>query len=397
MITAREALDIILETVRPLGTVSLSIEGSLDSVLAEDIVSPGLIPPFDNAAMDGFAVRSGDAVRVPVTLTLTGEVPAGSVAASPLRKLEAMSIMTGARIPAGCDAVIQQEWTGKPDEGHVTLLRAVPQGHNIRRAGADVQAGATVLTRGSLIRPQEIGVLASLGRRFIVVHRKPSIAILTTGSEIVDIDKPLSEGKIRNSNAYVLEALAKQLGCESRRLGIAPDEPGELKRMMTEGLEADMLITSGGVSVGKYDLVISALNELGGTVKFWKVNIKPGMPLMFGLFREKPVFGLPGNPVSSMVTFLQFVRPALARMMGRAAGPPLRLHAKLEEEIRKQDGKRHFVRGVLSSDNGTVSVRTTGSQVSNILTSLSKADCLIILPEERDHFPKGDEVEVELL
>jgi molybdopterin molybdotransferase len=279
----------------------------------------------------------------------------------------------------------------------VTLLRTVPKGHNIRRAGADVPAGSIVLPRGALIRPQEIGVLASVGLRFPVVYRKPSVAILTTGSEIVEIDKPLPEGKIRNSNAYVLSALAHRLGCESHSLGIAPDEMGGLKKMMTEGLKADLLITSGGVSVGKYDLVQPALKELGGTVKFWKVNIKPGMPLMFALCGGTPVFGLPGNPVSSMVTFLEFVRPALSRMMGRAHEQPLRLHAILEEEITKKDGKRHFVRGILSGTDGTIRVRTTGSQVSNILTSLSKADCLIILPEDRESFPRGEPVEVELL
>jgi molybdopterin molybdotransferase len=397
MISAPEALGIILDTVRPLGTITLSIERAPGYVLAEDIVSAGQVPPFDNAAMDGFAVRSQDAAEVPVTLTLAGEIAAGAVPASELARGEAIRIMTGAKIPAGSDAVIQQEWTSNPDPHHVTILRTIPKGHNIRRAGADIPAGITVLTRGSLLRPQEIGVLASLGKRFIIVHRKPSVAILATGSEIVEIDKPVPEGKIRNSNAYVLSALARQLGCDAGSVGIAPDELGEIKRMMTDGLRSDLLITSGGVSVGKYDLVLSALEELGGTVKFWKVNIKPGMPLMFGLCREKPVFGLPGNPVSSMVTFLQFVKPALLQLMGRNYEPPLRLHAKLEEEIKKSDGKLHFVRGVLASKDGAIRVRTTGSQVSNVLTSLSRADCLIILPEDRELFRQGEDIEVELL
>lgn len=397
MVNAREALDIILKELHPLGTITASIGRSLGYVLAEDIVSSGKIPPFDNAAMDGFAVRSEDAAKVPVTLSIIGEIAAGSVPPYSLKKGEACGIMTGARIPPGCDVVVQQEWTAKPDPGHVTILHTAPGGHNIRRAGADVSAGTTVLSRGCPIRPQEIGVLASLGKRFVVVYRKPSVAILTTGSEIVEIDKPLPDGKIRNSNAYVLQALARQLGCDSMYQGIAPDEKGELKRMMVEGLRNDALITSGGVSVGKYDLVMEALEEIGGTVKFWKVNIKPGMPLMFALCGDKPVFGLPGNPVSAMVTFLQFVKPGLMRMMGGGYDPPLRLQAILGEEIKKPDGKRHFVRGILASDDGTITVRTTGSQVSNILTSLTRADCLIILPEDRDLFSRGERVEVELL
>jgi molybdopterin molybdotransferase len=397
MINAREALQSILNAAHPLGPVTLSIERSIGSALAEDVVAAENIPSFDNAAMDGFAVISSDAATAPVTLSIAGEVAAGAVASSDLKPGEAMSIMTGAKIPRGCDAVIQQEWTELPDPHHVKLLRPVTAGHNIRRAGSDITSGTVVLKRGTSLRPQEIGVLASLGRRFAVVHRKPSVAILATGSEIVDVAKPLPDGKVRNSNAYVLTALAAQLGCDAVNMGIVQDELAEIKKRMEEGLRSDVLITTGGVSVGKYDLVMSALKELGGEVKFWKVNIKPGMPLMFGQCRGRLVFGLPGNPVSAMVTFLQFVKPALLRLMGLEREAPVRLHARLDEEIRKSDGKRHFVRGILTNSDGSVHVRTTGSQVSNVLTSLSRADCLIILPEDRDYFPKGAEVEVELL
>ena len=398
MINASEALNIILDSVHPLETISAGLEQSCGSILGEEIVAPGDTPPFDNAAMDGFAVRSEDIRKVPVELTVAGEIAAGSVLVKPLASHEAMSVMTGAKIPAGCDIVIQQEWTERTAEGRVTILRSADPGHNIRRAGSDIRTGTTVFTPGTFLRPQEIGVLASLGKRFIVIHRKPSIAILTTGNEVVEIDKPLPDGKIRNSNAYVLSALVRQLGCEVRSLGIAADEKSSLKESIRDGLRADVLITTGGVSVGKYDLVMDALKETGVEIKFWKVNIKPGMPLLFGLHGDKPVFGLPGNPVSAMVTFLQFVKPALMRLMGQKKyTPPLRLHAKLQEEITKSDGKRHFVRGVLMNANGSIAVRTTGSQVSNILTSLSQADCLIILPEDRNQFKAGEEVEVELL
>lgn len=398
MINASEALNIILDSVHPLEKVSAGLELSCGSVLGEDIVAAGDIPPFDNAAMDGFAVRSEDIRKIPVELTVAGEIAAGSVPVKPLAPHETMSVMTGAKIPAGCDIVIQQEWTERTSEGRVTILRSADSGHNIRRAGSDIRAGGTVFTPGTFLRPQEIGVLASLGKRFVVIHRKPSIAILTTGNEVVEIDKPLPDGKIRNSNAYVLSALVRQLGCEARSLGIAADEKSDLLVRIKDGLRADVLITTGGVSVGKYDLVMDALKETGVEIKFWKVNIKPGMPLLFGLHGDKPVFGLPGNPVSAMVTFLQFVKPALMRLMGQKKyTPPLRLHAKLQEEITKSDGKRHFVRGVLVNANGSIGVRTTGSQVSNILTSLSQADCLIILPEDRNQFKAGEEVEVELL
>jgi molybdopterin molybdotransferase len=397
MVDAREALEIILNSVGPLEKVTISIERGLGFILAEEIVSPERIPPFDNAAMDGYAIRSEDAVAVPAVLNLVGEIAAGAVPAGELRRGEAMSIMTGAKIPAGCDAVIQQEWTERVDDRHVRILRTAPSRHNIRPAGMDIQEGTTVLSGGCLLRPQELGVLASLGKRFVTVYRKPEISILTTGSELVESGKPLADGKVRNSNAVVLAALARQLGCPSSDLGIAPDEKITLKAMMTDGLRSDLLLTSGGVSVGKYDLVVEALREIGGTVKFWKVNIKPGMPLLFALCGGKPFFGLPGNPVSAMVTFLQFVRPALMRMMGSAQTSPFRFRARIEEEIRKGDGKRHYMRAILTDGGGAFHVRTTGPQISNMLTSLSRADCLIILPEDRDHVRPGEEVEVELL
>ena len=398
MINASEALKIILDSVQPLETISAGLEQSCGSILGEEIVAAGDIPPFDNAAMDGFAVRSEDIRKAPVSLTVAGEIAAGSTPLQPLSPGEAMSIMTGAKIPAGSDIVIQQEWTERKSDNRVTILRSADPGHNIRRAGSDIRAGTAVFAPGTLLRPQEIGVLASLGKRFVVIHRKPTAAILATGNEVVEIDKPLPDGKIRNSNAYVLSALVRQLGCPLKSLGIASDEKSDLKARINDGLRADVLITTGGVSVGKYDLVMDALKEAGVEIKFWKVNIKPGMPLLFGLRGDKPVFGLPGNPVSAMVTFLQFVRPALMRLMGqRKYAPPFRFHARLQDEIKKSDGKRHFVRGILVNVNGSIGVQTTGSQVSNILTSLSRADCLIILPEDRNQFKAGEEVEVELL
>lgn len=398
MISAREARDIILENVGVLESVTVSLPRSLGYALAEDIVADDNVPSFDNSSMDGFAVRSENVRTAPVVLEIVGEIPAGTTAEQPLESGQAMSIMTGAKIPQGSDAVVQVEWTERIDGKHVKVLRSVPAGHVIRRTGGDIEKGACALAKGQTIRPQEIGVLASLGNQFVQVYRPARVALLATGDELVAVNKRLPEGKIRNSNTYTLQALVHECGCEAIDLGIAKDSRDEIKSKIIEGLRADVLITSGGVSVGKFDLVIDILRELGVEVKFWKVNIKPGMPLVFGVHGLRSVFGLPGNPVSTMVTFLKFVKPALRKMMGHGIiDKELKLRATLQHEITKSDGKRHFARGILESQNGMMTVRSTGSQLSNVLSSLTKANCLIILPEEKDRFAQGEEVEVELV
>ena len=398
MINAREARNIILSSLSPVGTIMLSLERSLGRILAEDIVAAENIPPFDNSAMDGFAVISDDLRTLPRTLTIVGEIPAGAVASNALGKGEAMSIMTGAHLPAGCDAVVPQEWTECADDSHVKIFKTVERGQNIRSAGTDIRRGETALEKHRRLRPQEIGVLASLGRQFVEVYRPLSVAILATGNELVTISAPLSGGKIRESNAYALSALLRERGCEPLLLGIAKDDRKDLQEKIVKGLAADALITAGGVSVGKYDLVIEVLKEAGVEIKFWKINIKPGMPMIFGMHGRTPVFGLPGNPVSSLVTFLEFVGPALQKMMGSdEPDGAVTIPARIDHDITKSDGKRHFVRGILEQRDGSVIVRSTGSQVSNILSSLTKANCLIILPEDVTHVAAGDIVEVELL
>ncbi|MBI3195137.1 MAG: molybdopterin molybdotransferase MoeA [Ignavibacteriae bacterium] len=398
MISTQEARDIISAFVHPLGTLTVSFENSLGFVLAEDIISEENIPSFDNSAMDGFAVRSEDCKTVPTVLQVIDEISAGSVSTRRMGQGECATIMTGAKIPEDCDAVIQHEWTEAINEREIKLLRSVVPGYNIRRAGDDIRNGTTVLEWGQNIRPQEIGVLASLGRRFVTVFRKPTVAILATGNELVEIHKPLSNGKIRNSNLYTLKSLVHELGCDVIDLGIGHDDKQELKTKLEHGLNADILLTSGGVSVGKFDFVLETLKELGVEEKFWKVNIKPGMPLFFGIYNEKPVFGLPGNPVSSFVTFVEFVKPAILQMSGNnMTNYRVQIRATLNNEILKKDAKRHFVRGVLENMNGNFSVKTTGTQSSGVLTSLTKANCLIHLPEEKKMFQIGEIVEVELL
>jgi molybdopterin molybdotransferase len=397
-LAARDALRTIWEALEPLDPSPVTLGASLGRVLAEEIVSREDIPPFDNSAMDGFALRSEDASAPGATLAVVGEIPAGVLFGRPLGRGEAARIMTGAAVPPGCDAVAQQEWTESDPQGMVRVLRPVPAGHNIRRAGSDIVAGATVLSPGTVLRPQEIGLLASLGRLSVIASPRPVVAVLTTGNELVPAGAPLSPAVIRDSNAPMLAALLEEEGCEVLPLGIARDDAGDLRTALGRGLSADMLVSAGGVSVGAYDLVGETLRELGVTLRFWKVNIRPGMPLLFGTRGRTAVFGLPGNPVSAMITFLQFVRPALRRLKGgRTEAPGVRLHAALEHPLAKEDGKRHFVRGILGERNGAPVVRTTGPQVSNILSSLSLANCLIILPEEGRSYRPGDPVEVELL
>jgi molybdopterin molybdotransferase len=306
--------------------------------------------------------------------------------------------MTGAKVPASCDAVLQHELTEQIDSLSIKILRPVAVGANLRRAGTDIRKGDVVLQRGHCLRPPDLGVLASLGRQFVPIYRNPEIAVLATGSELVPIDRTPPPGMIRNSNIYAIRGMIAELGAHALDLGIAKDERAELCSRLEEGLRADMLITIGGVSAGKYDLVIEELKALGLEVVFWKVNIRPGMPLLFGMYNGRvPVFGLPGNPVSSSVTFMQFVRPAIERMSGLDTAGRIRLRAALLEEFAKQDGKRHYVRGILDDRNGRLSVRTTGSQVSNVMTSLARANCLIVIPEECRVIHTGEEVEVELL
>jgi len=347
--------------------------------------------------MDGYAVHAEDTMSISSIIHVIDEIPAGSVSKKVLQRGEAMSIMTGAPIPEGCDAVIQIEWVERINQNSINPLRAIVKGHNIRKAGKDAAMGTVVLKAGTAIRPQEIGVLASLGKEFVQIVRPPSVAILATGDELISIKKPLSPGKIRNSNLFVLKALLRQLGCEVIDLGISRDDKQELTDKIKQGLLADILITSGGVSVGTYDFVLEIFTSLGIEQKLWKVNIKPGMPFMFGMYQSKPVFALPGNPVSTYVTFIQFVKPALLAMKGQQNIIPITLQAILKEPIKKNDGKRHFIRGILEVENDTLTVSSTGAQVSNMLTSLSKANCLIIIPENAELLNIGDSVKVELI
>jgi molybdopterin molybdotransferase len=400
MITVDEALDKVLYHIKPLGAEKVSLLEALGRVIAENIDAHRDIPPLDNSGMDGYAVRSEDIRNAdpnhPVRLKVIEDLPAGFISSRTVGKGEAIRIMTGAPIPRGVDTVVPVENTTKESDFAAILRPGLP-GENIRRAGEDVKKGERVISCGDLIRPAEIGMLASVRRSFVSVYQRPMVAILCTGEELVDVDGRVEEGKIVSSNSYALAAQVKSCGAAPVQLGIARDRKEEIKEKLVQGLRADVLISSAGVSVGDYDFVKDVLRDLGMEMVFWRVAMKPGSPLAFGTVSGKPVFGLPGNPVSSMVSFEQFVRPSLLKMMGhRQIFRPI-IEAVLGEEIQKEPGKRHFVRASVSFEKGHYFVTTTGAQGSGILRSMVKANGFVVIPEDQEIVRAGEKVKVQLL
>jgi molybdopterin molybdotransferase len=400
MITVEEALEKILSHIHSLGFEKVTILEAMGRVIAEDIYAKRDIPPLDNSGMDGYAVRWEDIQHAsnhrPIRLEVVEDLPAGSISEKTLERGQAIRIMTGAPIPKGADTVIPVEDTKKED-GWVLILNGAPLGEHIRRAGEDVKKGERVISARDLIRPAEVGMLASLGRSFVSVYQRPLVAILCTGDELVDVDEGLDEVKIVSSNSYTLAAQVKDCGAIPIQLGIAKDRKEEIKEKLRQGIRADVLLSSAGVSVGDYDFVKDVLADLGMKMIFWKVAMKPGKPLAFGIMRGKPVFGLPGNPVSSMVSFEQFVRPSLLKMMGhRQLFRPM-IEAILKGDIRKKPGRRHYIRASVSFERDRYFVTITGDQGSGILTSMVKANGLVIIPEDREDIKAGEKVKVQLL
>jgi molybdopterin molybdotransferase len=401
MIPVKEARNIILDCFAPLATERTDIFSGLRRVLAEDVLAPFDIPPHDNSAMDGYAVRSADlqgaSPEAPVVLKVIEELPAGYVSQQTLQAGEAIRIMTGAPIPDGADTIIRVEDTQRSDAAHVLILAERPPQFDTRRAGEDVHRGETILSKGRVLRPAEIGLLASLGRSFVSVHQCPRVAILSTGDELVEVDEPLLPGKIINSNSYSVVALTLECGAIPVQFNIARDTKADLENKLAQAARTDVILTSGGVSVGDFDFVKEMLQRTGSEMHFWQVCMKPGKPLAFGSIAGTPLIGLPGNPVSSMVSFEVFVRPALLKMMGyeqifRAIVP-----AQLTHDFRKYDGRKHFVRVVLQQQDGVYTATSTGEQGSGILSSMSKANGLAIIDESRLLVRTGECVPVMLL
>ncbi|MFQ5329173.1 MAG: gephyrin-like molybdotransferase Glp [Thermodesulfobacteriota bacterium] len=404
MIPIGEALDLILGEVKPLGHERVPLLSSLGRVLAEDIAATISNPPLDNSAMDGYAVRAADTAGAadgkPVSLKVIADLPAGNILREKVGTGEAVRIMTGAPVPDGADAVVMVEYTEKVEAGgvkSVAIAREASLGDNVRRAGEDFKVGDAVIEKGRIIRPAEVAMMAATGKPFVTVYQRPRVAVLSTGDELVDIYETPTDGKIINSNSYTISAQLLDCGCEAIQLGIARDTREDLEEKMRSGLNSDAIISSGGVSVGDFDFVKEVLRDMGSEMHFWKVAMKPGKPLAFGTIGGKPAFGLPGNPISSMVSFEQFVRPALLKMAGRRDIFKRSIAATLAKDVKKKAGRVNFVRAILAPSGDGFTVTPLEGQGSGIISSMVKANALILLPLAESSFQAGQEINVHPL
>jgi molybdopterin molybdotransferase len=393
-LSVNEALERVLARFSVLPAERVPLLDALGRVLAEPVQARDSLPPFANSAMDGYALRAADLTHAapdsPARLRVVGEAAAGMVTSVEVIPGSAVRIMTGAPLPAGADAVVPVEDTSEPwrDSSRplpeeIAVRRRVGAGDYVRYPGEDIQAGQEVLSAGHLIRPQEIGVLASLGVAEVLVVRRPRVAILATGDELIPVEAPLAPGKIRNSNGYAQAAQVAALGALPLMLGVARDDESDLRARLQAGVEAavDLFISSAGVSVGVYDVVKSVL-EQDGAVGFWRVRMRPGKPLAFGTYQGIPYLGLPGNPVSAMVSFERFARPAILKMAGHSQLERPLVTVTLREAL-QSDGRESYLRAIVTRDEagGEYSAITTGGQGSHIMTSLVKANALLIVPE----------------
>ncbi|MGE5284162.1 MAG: gephyrin-like molybdotransferase Glp, partial [Actinomycetota bacterium] len=395
MLTYEEARGRILDRVSPLGVEQVSLGAAAGRSLAGEVRAPGDLPPWDNSAMDGYAVRSGDCHGKAV-LPIAGYQTAGGRDAAAVPSGGAVRIMTGSPIPEGSDAVVPFEEAEERD-GSIRVSAPVTPRQHIRFRGEDVRAGSLVLPDGTSLRPPGISLLASFGRAMVPVYRKPRVAILSTGDELVELGDPHGHGKIVNSNSHALAAAIVEAGGEPVLLGIARDERADLRAKISEGLAADVLVTSAGVSAGDRDLVREILEELCVENVFWKVLVKPGGPTAFGVAGRTPVFSLPGNPVSSLITFEVFVRPALMKMTGSPRPIKTPVKAALGEPVKKKAGKTQFLRVMVESGEEGYVARTAGDQNTGILRTLVLADGIAVLPLERTTFAAREKVDVLLL
>jgi len=397
-LTVNEARERILETVTPLsGSTQLPLRDALGRTLAEDIYSPLNIPGHTNSAMDGYALAGDDLpAEHPLDFKVIGTAYAGKPFSGTCNRGEAVRIMTGAPLPAGTDTVVMQEQVLRLADERIRIDVGHKRGQNVRQAGEDIPAHSQVLAQGRKLTPADLGVIASLGVAEVKVRRRPRVAFFSTGDELCSIGQPLQEGQVYDSNRYTLFGMLNSLGVDILDLGVVSDDPQALREAFKSAIAmADVLITSGGVSVGDADYVKEILEELG-SIGFWKIAMKPGRPLAFGRLGETLFFGLPGNPVAVMVTFLQFVTPALHYLESGQPYTPLTIKATAGCNLRKRPGRFEFQRGILSyNEQGGLSVTTTGSQGSGILTSMSRADCFILLNEESAGMNKGDLVDVQ--
>ncbi len=397
MFSFEEARQRVLERVEPLAErEQLVVKDALGRILAADVQAPLDIPPLPNSARDGYALRAADLVsHGSARLQVVAEVPAGQYCDIEIKTGQAARIFTGAPMPPGADTVVMQEYVQRHDDVVEVPVNAVKAFDNVRPRGEDVATGDVVLERGTYIRPQEVGILAALGLTHVAVYKRPRVAVISTGNEVVEAGEPRGPAQIFDSNRYSLIGLLEVLGAEALDFGIIGDERDALRQAFLRASEqAHAILTSGGVSVGAYDLVRDILNEVG-SIDFWRVKMRPGGPQAYGRIGPAYFFGLPGNPVSAMVVFLEIVQPALWRLTGRKDWQPTRFRARLRETIRKRPGLMEFQRGIITYTDLGWEVTTTGPQGSGILRSMVQGNCLIFLAEERGDYERGEEVWVE--
>lgn len=408
MLSVSEALSRVLSNFQSLGTEPVAAIDAAGRVLAEPVRATLNLPPFANSSMDGYAIRAADvrgvAAHAPATLAVIGDVPAGVLPSIAVQSGTAVRIMTGAQMPDGADAVVPVEATddtrsptGGPLPAIVQIREPVLAGANIRAVGEDVRLGEEILSRGTLLRPYDIGVLAAFGMNRVAVVRRPRVAILGTGDELVDIDQVPAAGQIRDTNSVTLTALARKYGAEPMRLGVARDRVEDVYARLVSAVEsgADVIVSSAGVSVGAYDVVKAAV-ERDGSLEFWKVRMRPGKPLAYGRFRGLPFFGLPGNPVSSVVGFEIFVRPAILKLAGRLRLDKPRVGVLTSEPL-LSDGRESYLRAVVVREGDGYVAHSAGGQGSNMISSLARSNALVIIPAGVREVPAGSRLDAWML
>jgi len=400
-VSVEEAQKIILDSVSPLGSETIPVIEAYNRILYEDIVSDMMIPPVDDSAMDGYAIIADDTLgasrRKPVRLRITGEIQAGvSRVGERVSHGTAMRIMTGAPIPEGADSVVPFE-AARERAGYVTIFSESVRRNNCKPAGENINKGDTVLQKGDRLRSADVGILASLNYSTVKVYKQPTVSIISTGDELVEAGEEIHDGQIRNVNAYTLYSEVRKYNALPRYLGIARDTLNDTREKLVKALESDVVLSTGGVSMGKYDLVKAIHADLGIDILFEWINVKPGRPCTFGRTGGKLVFGLPGYPVPTLTSFIQFVRPALLKLMGaRKIYKPL-VSAFLEEDLAKHFTTVNLLRGYFTIRDQEFYVSTTGSQKSSVLRSMSKANCLIVIPENTKELKAGDKVAIQLI
>jgi molybdopterin molybdotransferase len=394
MISVEEARQRLLAPLKPLGIEQVALSDAAGRVLAEPVAARRTQPPWPVSAMDGYAVRAADVARVPVRLSVIGSVPAGQAFAGTVGRGEAVRIFTGAPVPEGTDSIVIQEDTERQGE-MVEVREAAPLGQHVRPAGLDFREGEIGLSPGRRLNARDIGLAAAMNRPWLMVYRRPRIAILPTGDEVVMPGDPVGPNQIVSSNGLALAALVTELGGLPLHLPIAPDKADALQRIAEAATGADFLVTTGGASVGEHDLVRGALGAAGLTLDFWKIAMRPGKPLMVGRYRETPMMGLPGNPVSSLVCGLLFLKPAIERLTGLSTAEPAPLRARLAVALPQNDRRQDYLRATLArAADGTLEARPFAKQDSSMMSLLARSDCLVVRAPHAPAAAPGDMVEI---